>query len=1298
MPSKFDKDKYKKTFDQRFGAGAYDSGLSSARSIGKTKADAEIAKEEYKVRKKAIEKAEKEAKKLAEEEALYGTSKKTFEAKLKARGEITKQQEKVHAQGRGGHLPTRENQMKERKKIEAGKKTPEYAMAESKRQANKAKEKEQEKKKSPGFLDKLKKSEIGRAAKAAEDFFNPFDKISAKDAVNTYLKGERSNTAKEVSRGANRFVDSTTLGIMSNLDKKVNDRTPSYTSERKIGEGGGKDMISSGLGYIIPGIGAVKGVKAVGLGAKQGTKGLSKLAQIGKEGAIVGGAMGAAEVGIREGLNPDDYNWKQNAAHVGIGVGAGAVADPLLHGLGSVASKQWGKLAKGDVPTYTGKPSESALNKLKPKSNPTQPSNMTDDFYNRMMSISKPKPEPEVAATRLSEPITPNPQPSLNRLRVGRDYEPIESLANGEPPLIKVANANAKPVPKGYDSVQHIDNLISREVKPTPKLSIGQRVKGFGDRTYYNMFDDVYGLARLDKAKGKNVRDSDSAIATAHRSRGASAKAQQELERGFFDANGVKVGNSFTDILQQSKDPDKLETYLVAKGILDYDARGMVALKTDGLNQLELSNVATKQMELENPNIVQEAEEFYAYLKNQRNILKEGGIFNDAQIKQMEENNPNYVPMERVMDEGIENFTPGKEGLRKRFANVGNPVKKRTGSERQIISPFETTVKRQYVYNNMAERNKAGMAVLNHLRDMPEDNIFGNIIEMEENAALKVMKDADNIANATDNEIPEKINELFRAKEGDNNIIYVYENGNKYKIQVKDKMLFDSMMALDTKALPAWMNIINMPVRMLRAGITLSPDFALRNFLRDQLTTGVTSQKGYIPFYDAVLGASEIIKGRKGNSELINAYTRNGGNISVLHNIDRANTLKTIRELKGNVPVMEKLKKLAKDPSLLLEPLRKVGEFSEMMTRIGHMKRAVKKGETMEQAAYDARSTMDFNRAGAWGRQINQMTAFFNASLQGLDVLARSFKDQPVKTARNLGLYVVAPTVALYHVNKDQQWFKDLPEEERDKNWFINTGEEIIKLPKPFEAGILFGASVERGLDKFYNNEGGEFDGFIEEVAKTFVPELIPTAVKPLLEVYTNKNFFTGNAIDSMADEMLPAKDRYNAYNSQFAIKTADLYSRVNPNTEISPKDIDQLVRGYTGTLGTSVNEGIDALIGRLNPNIPERPDRGNQTTPFIRSLVVRNLEGNNKPTNDFYERFEKLRSMKKTQGEQFQLAGEKAVVEKTYKAISDLQKEKKDILNSTTLDGETKAQLIKDLNEQITEMARSVNMLSTGE
>ncbi|RFU70346.1 hypothetical protein D0469_07025 [Peribacillus saganii] len=121
------RNKYKEIFEKRFGKGSYDAGLKQASDIGTSKVKAEIAKDQYmqalKEAQAAAKKAQKEAEKRAEEEAMYGgQSKKSWEAKNKAQGEITKQQEKAQAQGRGGHLPTRENQMKERKAIEEGRK------------------------------------------------------------------------------------------------------------------------------------------------------------------------------------------------------------------------------------------------------------------------------------------------------------------------------------------------------------------------------------------------------------------------------------------------------------------------------------------------------------------------------------------------------------------------------------------------------------------------------------------------------------------------------------------------------------------------------------------------------------------------------------------------------------------------------------------------------------------------------------------------------------------------------------------------------------------------------------------------------------------------------------------------------------------------------------------------------------------------------------------------------------------------------------------------------------------------
>jgi hypothetical protein len=59
MPSNFDTNKYKKIFESRYGSGSYESGLSNARSIGATKAQADFEKEEYKRRLNEYKAAQK---------------------------------------------------------------------------------------------------------------------------------------------------------------------------------------------------------------------------------------------------------------------------------------------------------------------------------------------------------------------------------------------------------------------------------------------------------------------------------------------------------------------------------------------------------------------------------------------------------------------------------------------------------------------------------------------------------------------------------------------------------------------------------------------------------------------------------------------------------------------------------------------------------------------------------------------------------------------------------------------------------------------------------------------------------------------------------------------------------------------------------------------------------------------------------------------------------------------------------------------------------------------------------------
>jgi hypothetical protein len=193
---------------------------------------------------------------------------------------------------------------------------------------------------------------------------------------------------------------------------------------------------------LVPGIGAAKGVKALGLGAKsipaveKGAGLMANLARgsqvartVAKEGALVGGALPLAQMGINYAINPKDQNLKENLANVALGAGLGAVGDPILRGLGSAGGNLLAKFAKGDVPTFTGKASQSALDALTPKmsklkSTVNQPNSNT--LFDNLINTAK---QPKQAAKDVSNsPLFM----SLNPAKTAEKMNPTPKLTSTE--------------------------------------------------------------------------------------------------------------------------------------------------------------------------------------------------------------------------------------------------------------------------------------------------------------------------------------------------------------------------------------------------------------------------------------------------------------------------------------------------------------------------------------------------------------------------------------------------------------------------------------------------------------------------------------------------------------------------------------------------------------------------------------------------------------------------------------------------------------------------------------------------
>ena len=141
----------------------------------------------------------------------------------------------------------------------------------------------------------------------------------------------------------------------------------------------------------------------------------------------------------------------------------------------------------------------------------------------------------------------------------------------------------------------------------------------------------------------------------------------------------------------------------------------------------------------------------------------------------------------------------------------------------------------------------------------------------------------------------------------------------------------------------------------------------------------------------------------------------------------------------------------------------------------------------------------------------------------------------------------------------------------------------------------------------------------------TFSLNPIPQAVKPLLDVYANKDSFTGRPIESMGMERLRPEDRYTGSTSELAKWLGQLglpdpsRALAGEYRALSPVQIDALIRGYFSWLGVSatrmVDEGVRAVAER-----PARPAMQLRDVFFAGNFVEKLPSNNSRYLTALYD------------------------------------------------------------------------------
>jgi len=294
----------------------------------------------------------------------------------------------------------------------------------------------------------------------------------------------------------------------------------------------------------------------------------------------------------------------------------------------------------------------------------------------------------------------------------------------------------------------------------------------------------------------------------------------------------------------------------------------------------------------------------------------------------------------------------------------------------------------------------------------------------------------------------------------------------------------------------------------------------------------------------------------------------------------------------------------------------KIGEVSETATRAQLFELAYQRGlkngldeaAAAQEAGFWAHEYTDYSRRGSKMEGLTAMIPFLNAALQGNDVYIRRLLgkgDQswtpglmyPLYRLGMLDINKLSPkeqeqlgdsawtwamtvfglgsiTVAVSMLWDDDERIKDIDDRVKAGHWLIPVGDEIYRIPKPFQT-TWFSQIIERWITEGRHNNPRWFEHYMEDLWNTWKPPLIPSIAEvgaTMAGVDLNRD--GRQVIPDHIKRMNPDRTKQaDAYTSEFA-------KWAGPKLDTAPMLVDHMITKFGATWGRTA----------LSLNVPGTP------------------------------------------------------------------------------------------------------------
>lgn len=409
--------------------------------------------------------------------------------------------------------------------------------------------------------------------------------------------------------------------------------------------------------------------------------------------------------------------------------------------------------------------------------------------------------------------------------------------------------------------------------------------------------------------------------------------------------------------------------------------------------------------------------------------------------------------------------------------------------------------------------------------------------------------------------------------------------------------------------LPAFLKIGGIAGDYLRSGVTRMPVYILRQLVRDPMAASFTGGLNYGPLTAVAKAGREFVRMSRGTSEASQKLIEKGLVQSGIFTGDPDDIAKMALQLAGNNQSAI---------NQLFAGLDRSAMRADAATRALVYENAIKNGLSEVEADMATMESMNFYKRGLSPtvQYASRLIPFFNAQIQGLNVLYKAARGQmPFEEQQkikqkffNNAMLLVATGVVYAMAMEDDEAYKRAKPKDRYSNFFIPVPgvEEPFKLPIPYEAGWFFSLAVAAVDAMKAETDGKQQFQALRDMFLQSVPGYssrgVPQVVKPVFEVWTNKNFFNGNDIESARMQEKTIPERFGAATTE----AAKAMSKALPF--LSPVQIEHLASGYFGQLPLVIMAAADGLFRKETRG--EAPERRVTDLPFIGSSFQKKYGG----------------------------------------------------------------------------------------